>query len=48
LYIKQVLNQKVSGGEFTKKCSDWIESRFGTAKAPLTASYTNALEMAND
>ncbi|MCL2284597.1 MAG: dTDP-4-amino-4,6-dideoxygalactose transaminase [Fibromonadales bacterium] len=46
-YIKQALVQKVSGdGEFTRKCSQWIEMRTGTPKALLTTSASHALEMA--
>jgi len=46
-YIKKALLQKTSGdGEFTKKCSSWIEQKCGTSKALLTTSCTHALEMA--
>lgn len=47
-YVKQAIdNQHICGdGEFTKKCSEWMESRTGTAKALLTTSCTHALEMA--
>lgn len=48
-YIKQVIenNKKLSGdGVFTKKCNNWIESKFNTPKALLTTSCTHALEMA--
>jgi dTDP-4-amino-4,6-dideoxygalactose transaminase len=38
---------KLSGdGHYTKLCSEWIESTFGTKKALLTHSCTGALEMA--
>lgn len=44
---KAVENEKICGdGEFTKKCSAWIEEKTGTAKALLTTSCTSALEMA--
>ena len=33
-------------GQFTKKCSDWLEAKTGSAKALLTTSCTDALEMA--
>jgi len=33
-------------GEFTKKCSRWLEQRIGVRKALLTQSCTAALEMA--
>ncbi len=40
-------NHKISGdGEFTERCSRWIEERTGTARALLTTSCTHALEMA--
>ncbi len=43
---KAVENQKICGdGEFTRKCSEWIEERTGTKKALLTTSCTHALEM---
>lgn len=44
---KAIANHKISGdGEFTHKCSAWIEERTGTAKALLTTSCTHATEMA--
>lgn len=44
---KAVENQKICGdGEFTKKCSEWLEERTGTKKCLLTTSCTHALEMA--
>ena len=44
---KAVENQKICGdGEFTKKCSQWIEKRTGTAKCLLTTSCTHATELA--
>jgi len=46
-YIAQALSQKTSGdGEFSKKCSAWVEARFGTSKALLTTSGSHALDMA--
>lgn len=47
-YIKIAIeNQKICGdGEFTKKCSKWLEERTGTSKCLLTTSCTHALEMA--
>ena len=47
-YIAQAIaNHKICGdGEFTKKCSKWMEERFGAKKVLLTTSGTTALEMA--
>lgn len=47
-YIRQAVeNQKICGdGPFTKKCSEWIEARTGTAKCLLTPSCTQATELA--
>lgn len=47
-YIQQALaNHKICGdGPFTKRCSEWIEQRFGTQRCLLTTSGTTALEMA--
>ena len=47
-YVRQAVNnQKICGdGPFTKKCSQWIEEKTGTAKALLTTSCTHATEMA--
>lgn len=47
-YIREaVSNQKICGdGEFTKKCSRWIENKTKINKALLTTSCTHALEMA--
>ncbi len=47
-YISQVIaNHKICGdGEFTKKCSEWIEQKFNAKKVLLTTSGTSALEMA--
>ena len=33
-------------GQFTKRCNEWIESRFGAKKALLTTSGSTALDMA--
>lgn len=47
-YMQQAIqNKKICGdGEFTKKCSTWIETKFKTLKALLTTSCTHALEIA--
>ncbi|TGE07956.1 dTDP-4-amino-4,6-dideoxygalactose transaminase [Hymenobacter fodinae] len=47
-YIRQaVAAGKLSGnGEFTRRCHQFFEHRYGVAKALLTASGTDALEMA--
>lgn len=47
-YIKEAIEaHKICGdGQFTKKCSQWLEQNTGTAKALLTTSCTHALEMA--
>lgn len=47
-YIRQAVeNQKICGdGEFTRKCSEWIEERTGAAKCLLTTSCTHATELA--
>ena len=47
-YIQEcVKNQKICGdGPYTKKCSEWIEERTGTAKCLLTSSCTHATELA--
>ena len=47
-YIKEAVeNQKICGdGPFTRKCSEWIEARTGTAKALLITSCTHATELA--
>ena len=47
-YIRQaVADGKISGnGEFTKKCQDYFERRYGFRKCLLTTSCTDALEMA--
>lgn len=47
-YVKQAVdNMHICGdGDFTKKCSKWIEEQTGTQKCLLTTSCTHALEMA--
>ncbi|HEX7065745.1 MAG TPA: dTDP-4-amino-4,6-dideoxygalactose transaminase [Bacillales bacterium] len=46
-YIRVAIeNRKLSGGgEFTKKCTCWLEEQLGCKQAFLTASCTDALEM---
>lgn len=48
MYISQAVEkQKICGdGEFTKKCSGWIEERTGAGKCLLTTSCTHATELA--
>lgn len=45
--IKQAVNnRKICGdGEFTRKCSKWMEEKFNVPKVLLTTSCTSALEM---
>ncbi len=47
-YIMEAIkNQKICGdGPFTKECHQWLEKKTGSAKALLTTSCTDALEMA--
>ena len=47
-YLAQaVANHKICGdGEFTKKCTEWLEKKFNAKKILLTTSCTSALEMA--
>ena len=47
-YIQKAIeNHKICGdGEFTKKCSAWMENKFNAQKVLLTTSGTSALEMA--
>lgn len=47
-YIKKAIdNKKICGdGEFTHKCSEWLESRTKSPKVLLTTSCTHATEMA--
>ena len=46
--IKEAIkSRKICGdGEFTKKCSKWMEDKFNATKVLLTTSCTDALEMA--
>ena len=48
IYIQKAIdNKKICGdGEFTKKCSEWLEEKTGASKVLLTTSCTHALEMA--
>ena len=44
---KAIENHKICGdGPFTKECHAWLEKKTGAAKALLTTSCTDALEMA--
>lgn len=44
---KAINNEKICGdGEFTKRCSEWIEENTQIPRALLTTSCTHALEMA--
>ena len=47
-YINEAINNhKICGdGPFTKDCHKWLEEKTGAAKALLTTSCTDALEMA--
>lgn len=47
-YIRQAIeSRKLSGdGDFTRKCSQWIEKSFSVPKTLLTTSGTSALDMA--
>ena len=47
-YMQQAIkNKKICGdGEFTKKCSRWMEKKFQANHVLLTTSCTHALEMA--
>lgn len=47
-YIKEAVNLgKISGnGEFTRRCQEFFEHRYGLHKCLLTTSCTDALEMA--
>ena len=47
-YIRQAIDaHKICGdGAFTKKCSAWLEQRFGAHRVLLTTSGTTALDMA--
>ena len=47
-YIKEAVeNHKICGdGPFTRKCSEWLEAKTGSAKVLLTTSCTHATELA--
>ncbi len=47
-YIAQAIaNKKICGdGPFTKKCNEWMETKFNAKKVLLTTSGTSALEIA--
>lgn len=47
-YVQQAIEaHKICGdGQFTKKCSKWLEERFSAQKVLLTTSGTTALDMA--
>ena len=47
-YIAEAIaSRKICGdGQFTKRCNEWIERRFGAKKALLTTSGSTALDMA--
>ncbi len=47
-YLEEaVRSRKICGdGEFTRRCSRWMEERFGAARVLLTTSGTAALDMA--
>jgi dTDP-4-amino-4,6-dideoxygalactose transaminase len=47
-YIREAIeNGHLSGnGPFTRRCTDWLEERFGSPRVLLTHSCTGALEMA--
>lgn len=47
-YMQHAIERKkiCGDGEYTKKCSTWLEQRTGSAKVLLTTSCTHALEMA--
>ena len=47
-YIAEAIDKhRISGdGEFTKRCSQWIEEKMDGSKVLLTTSCTHATEMA--
>ncbi len=47
-YLAEAIRaRKISGdGEFTKRCSRWMEEKFGAKRVLLTTSGTSALDMA--
>lgn len=48
VYVRQAIEaHKICGdGQFTKKCSTWMEEKFNAKKVMLTTSGTSALDMA--
>lgn len=45
--LEAIKNEKICGdGEFTKRCSEWLEKKTQAPKALLTTSCTHATEMA--
>lgn len=47
-YVREAMekNHKICGdGPFTKKCNEWLENKFRSAKVLLTTSCTHATEM---
>ncbi len=45
--VDAIAREKISGnGHYTKKCQEFMESRYGIKKVLLTSSCTDALEMA--
>ena len=43
---KAIASNKICGdGQFTKKCSEWIEEKTGVSKALLTTACSTALDM---
>ena len=47
-YVTEAIqSHKICGdGMFTKKCSEWLQDRFGSQKVLLTTSGSAALDMA--
>lgn len=47
LYLNEVLasRQTSAGGQFSRRCESWLEQHSGSARALLTASCSNALEL---
>lgn len=47
-YIQEAINRhKICGdGQFTKKCSEWLEEKTGSSKVLLTTSCTHSTELA--
>ena len=48
MYMQEAINsRKICGdGTFTRRCNEWIETRFRSKKAMLTTSGSSALDMA--